>query len=54
VTRDESHVSVGDLLALGYGRKQRLQNKGEVRIVRKAHKLRKGRSGQRIRKEGAK
>jgi hypothetical protein len=28
-TRDESHVSVGGLLALGYGRKRRLRKKSE-------------------------
>jgi hypothetical protein len=35
---DESHVSVGSLLALSYGRKQRKRKrKYEVRTARKAH-----------------
>jgi hypothetical protein len=47
-------VSVGGLLALGYERKRRLRNKGEVQTAWKIHKLRKGRSGKRSRKEGEK
>jgi hypothetical protein len=54
VTQDESHVNVGGLLALVYERKQILRKKGEVRTAWKTHKLRKGRSGKRSRKEGEK